>query len=85
VQQTIAIVRKYAGIVGPWDTQIQWDLAAENTFEIPGSVDYAEDRRVFLAIVRSLLRGKIIEVIPTDSAPVEELYPHEGEFTPTEP
>lgn len=86
VEQAITIVRARAGIVGSQDTQIRWDLASEDMFEIPGAVDYAADRRVFLGIVRSVLYGKVLEPVGAkDYAPIEELYPHDGEFTPTYP
>jgi hypothetical protein len=86
VEQVITIVRSHAGIVGPQDTQIRWDLASEDMFEIPGAVDYAEDRRVFLAIVRAVLYAKVLEPVGAeDYAPIEEFYPHDGEFSPTYP
>ncbi|MGD8720075.1 MAG: hypothetical protein PVH29_14805 [Candidatus Zixiibacteriota bacterium] len=86
VQQVITIVRSHAGIVGLQDTQIRWDLASEDIFEIPGAVDYAADRRAFLGIVRSVLYGKVLEPVGAkDYAPIEELNPHDGEFTPTYP
>lgn len=84
VEQALLLVRTHPLIVGPSDTEIKWDLAGD-AFSIPGDVSYATDRRMYLAIVKTELVGRLVPATPEDGAPIEQLYPHDGEFEPSGP
>lgn len=79
VEQIILLVRSHALIIGPAQTAIRWDLV---TWDVPGTVVDATDRRLQLGVVNTTLDGKFVPMTPTDGAKVNKLYPHDGKFTP---
>jgi hypothetical protein len=81
VEQILLIVRTHPEIAGPRDTIIGWDL---DTFDIPGEVTFAEDRRVSLAIVKTILTGRLVGE-PVYAARIFDIVPHDDEFTPAGP
>lgn len=79
IEQIILLIRAKALIVGPADTAIRWDLVS---YDFPGTVVDAQDRRLQLGVVNTTLDGKFVPVAAEDGAKVIYLYPHDGEFTP---
>jgi hypothetical protein len=84
VEQTLVLVRTHPLLLGPGNTEISWDLAGD-VLSIPGDVSYAADRRLYLAIVKTELAGRLVPSSAEDGAPIEELYPHDGDFEPSGP
>lgn len=78
VEQIMRIVRTHAEIIGPSETIIGWDL---DTFDIPGEFILPQDRRISLAIVKTILTGKLVAAY-RDAARILDLVPHDDEFTP---
>jgi hypothetical protein len=83
VEQILLLVRAHAVIVGPENTAILWDI---RSFDMPGMVSVeAQDRRLFLALIRTALEGKLVPAAPVDGAQIDELYPHDGDYAPVGP
>lgn len=83
VEQIILLVASHAAIVGPGDTPILWDVAS---WDIPGTVLDAQDRRLQYALVKTTLGGRFLPTAPLlDGAKITELYPHDGAFVPEGP
>lgn len=84
VEQILLLVRSHPLIVGPAvtgfteDTVIKWDVM---TFDIPGTVLDAQERRLSLAVINTTLEGPLMSA-PVDGAKVLLLKPHDGKFTP---
>jgi len=81
VEQLVRIVRTHPEIIGPRNTIIGWDV---DNFDIPGEFTFPKDRRLFLALVKTILTGKLMAA-PVIAGRVLDIVPHDDEFTPVGP
>ncbi|GAF85356.1 unnamed protein product, partial [marine sediment metagenome] len=81
VEQIMRIVCTHSEIINTQDTIITWELG---NFDIPGEVMYAQDRRLSLGIIETLLTGKLV-VPPPVAGQITEIVPHLDDFTPVPP
>jgi hypothetical protein len=90
IEQVLVIVRDHPDILGEQvgalatsHAQIRWDWA-DIPYEIPGAVTYAQDRRLYLGIVKTTFMGKLVGVTEV-AAEVDRLHPYGDDFSPVFP
>jgi len=81
VEQILRIVCTHPEIIGPRDTIISWDV---DNFDIPGEFTFPKNRNVFLALIKTILTGKLMAE-PVIAGRVLDIVPHDDEFTPVGP